>query len=244
VSGHARQDISPFDYDTIPSAYYDDVFSRGRGAQSKWHHLKFERVAQELEGFARHLDIGCGPGTLIGAYGRARNSVGVDIACSQIEHAREKYGSDRAAFYCSTVAELPVEVRDFDAVTAIEVIEHLAEEDVRLVLAGGIERLRPGGRLVVTTPNFGSAWPLIEIAVNRFGRVSYDVQHINKYRPRSLRRLLEELGLVDVHVEPILLISPFVASLSWSLADRFSRLERPLARRLGLLLLATGLKPG
>jgi hypothetical protein len=32
----------------------------------KWHHLKFRRVLEEMEGHPRHLDVGCGPGTLIG----------------------------------------------------------------------------------------------------------------------------------------------------------------------------------
>jgi len=32
--------------------------------QSKWHHLKFERVARELYGYRRVLDVGCGTGAL------------------------------------------------------------------------------------------------------------------------------------------------------------------------------------
>jgi hypothetical protein len=28
-----------FDYDSIPAGYYDLVFRRRRGMQSKWHHL-------------------------------------------------------------------------------------------------------------------------------------------------------------------------------------------------------------
>ncbi|MCW2966786.1 MAG: methyltransferase family protein, partial [Solirubrobacteraceae bacterium] len=58
----------PFDYEGIPAGYYDRVFRRRRGMQSKWHHLKFRRVARELEGHHRVLDIGCGPGTLAGNF--------------------------------------------------------------------------------------------------------------------------------------------------------------------------------
>ena len=32
---------SDFDYDTIPVGYYDNVYRRRRGIQSKWHHMKF-----------------------------------------------------------------------------------------------------------------------------------------------------------------------------------------------------------
>ena len=55
-----------FDYDQIQSGHYDEVFHRHQGIQSCWHHLKFQQVKDALGACARHLDIGCGPGTLIG----------------------------------------------------------------------------------------------------------------------------------------------------------------------------------
>ena len=41
---------APFDYSTIPPGHYDRVFRRRRGIQSKWHHLKFQRVARLVAG--------------------------------------------------------------------------------------------------------------------------------------------------------------------------------------------------
>ena len=64
-----------FDYEEIPPGYYDEAFRRGRGAQSKWHHLKFRRVAEEIAGRRRLLDVGCGPGTFIGHMATAQESV-------------------------------------------------------------------------------------------------------------------------------------------------------------------------
>lgn len=46
-------------YDAIPTGYYDAVFHRRRGVQSKWHHLKFERLRRAVAGCTDHLDIGC-----------------------------------------------------------------------------------------------------------------------------------------------------------------------------------------
>jgi hypothetical protein len=60
--------------------------------------------------------------------------------------------------------------------------------------------MRPGGKLVLTTPNFTSAWPLIERLVNRFGDVEYKFQHINKYSHARLHGLLDSLGLRDTEV--------------------------------------------
>jgi 2-polyprenyl-3-methyl-5-hydroxy-6-metoxy-1,4-benzoquinol methylase len=228
-----------FDYDSIPAGYYDLIFRRRRGVQSKWHHLKFGRVAREVAGRRRLLDLGCGPGTLIGAYDESgRISVGVDISEPQVVYARREYGSSTRTF----LEELPSD-GDFDAVTLVEVIEHLSAADVDALLSAGVERLTEGGKLVVTTPNFGSAWPVVESLVNRFGDVSYSFQHINRYTRASLTRLLERHGLEQVRVETYMLLAPFAAPLGWTLADRLTTLERlPGLRRAGLLLLGSGIK--
>jgi 2-polyprenyl-3-methyl-5-hydroxy-6-metoxy-1,4-benzoquinol methylase len=233
-----------FDYETIPRGYYDAVYRRGRGIQSKWHHLKFSRVLEELEGNQRHLDVGCGPGTLIGLLDERFSSTGIDISVTEIDYARCQYASESKRFFAVPAHALPDECRECDVATVVEVVEHLAPAELDNVLQATIGRLRPGGKLVVTTPNFRSAWPLVEMLVNRFGEVHYGAQHINRFTPRRLRQLLQDLGLKDVRVRPYLAFAPFAAPLGWRLADRLARVERgPLERVTGLLLLATGTKP-
>jgi 2-polyprenyl-3-methyl-5-hydroxy-6-metoxy-1,4-benzoquinol methylase len=235
----------PFDYESIPVGYYDEVFRRGRGIQSKWHHLKFERVAQQLEGHRRLLDVGCGPGTMIGYLGARHDSVGADLSTRQIEYARVTYGPAGGRFYAATPAGLPSDEGPFDAVTLVELIEHLDPLVVDATISEALERLRPGGKLVITTPNFHSAWPAVEAVLNHFGEVTYDFQHINKFGPARLGRLLRSHGLEQVHVEPFLFLAPFAASLGWRVADRVARLERgAIERRLGMLLMGSAVKPG
>jgi len=232
-----------FDYQTIPGGYYDVVYRRRRGIQSKWHHLKFRRVVEEMQGHPRHLDVGCGPGTLIGLLDDRFVSTGIDISTSEIAHARREYESDSKRFFAVSARGLSDDCRDYDVATVVEVLEHLTPADVDDMLRATIERLRPGGKLVVTTPNFRSAWPLVEMLVNRFGEVKYTAQHINKFKPRLLRELLEDLGLNDVRVQSFIALAPFAAALGWRLPDMLARLERgPLERATGLLLLGTGIK--
>jgi 2-polyprenyl-3-methyl-5-hydroxy-6-metoxy-1,4-benzoquinol methylase len=234
----------PFDYESIPVGYYDEVFARGRGIQSKWHHLKFARVARELEGLTRVLDVGCGPGTMASILHGAHDYVGADLSTRQIEYARATYGYTGARFYASTPARLPAYEGPFDAVALVELIEHLEPHMVDQTIAEALERLRPGGKLVLTTPNFRSAWPLVEAAINRLGEVTYDFQHINKFHRKRLVGLLDSCGLVETRAEPYLFMAPFAASLDWRLADKVARLERGLVdRHLGMLLLGTGTKP-
>jgi 2-polyprenyl-3-methyl-5-hydroxy-6-metoxy-1,4-benzoquinol methylase len=235
----------PFDYESIPVGYYDEVFRRERGTQSKWHHLKFRRVARELEGRRHVLDVGCGPGTMLGSLGGKHESVGTDLSTRQIEYARTTYGSDTTRFYASSPAQLPPEEGPFDAVTLVELIEHLDPVVVEATIDESLELLRPGGKLILTTPNFRSAWPIIEAVINRVSDVTYDFQHINKFHRERLADLLRGHGLTDVRVEPYLFVAPFAAGLGWRLADRVARLEQgPIERTLGMLLLGTGIKPG
>jgi SAM-dependent methyltransferase len=235
----------PFDYESIPAGYYDDVFRRGRGMQSKWHHLKFARVARELEGCRRVLDVGCGPGTLAGNFGGGHDWVGTDLSARQIDYARRTYGDRGPRFYNESPADVPPDEGPFDAVTMVELIEHLDPLLVDETISEALERLRPGGRLILTTPNFRSAWPLMEAAINRFGDVSYAFQHINKFNSARLVELLASHGLEQPRAEPYLCLAPFAAGVGWRFADRVAGLERgSLEKRLGLLLLGSAVKPG
>jgi SAM-dependent methyltransferase len=243
ASTNHGEPLEPFDYESIPAGYYDEVFSRRRGVQSKWHHLKFQRVASELEGYAQVLDVGCGPGTLAGNFGAGHDWAGTDLSTRQIEYAQRTYGATGARFYRRTPATVPADEGPFDAVTMVELIEHLAPAEADETIAQALERLRPGGKLVITTPNFRSVWPLLEAGVNRFGDVSYGFQHINRYNPGRLVRLLERHGLDTPKAEQFLFLAPFAAALGWRAADHIAQLERGIEGRLGMLLLGSGHKP-
>jgi 2-polyprenyl-3-methyl-5-hydroxy-6-metoxy-1,4-benzoquinol methylase len=231
----------PFDYTTIPPGHYDRVYRRRRGIQSKWHHLKFQRVAQQIGERRRVLDIGCGPGTLLGALGDGHECIGVDITEPQIEYANRVYAEP--TFYACALEDLP-ELEPFDAITAVELIEHLPTEMAKSTLRDAVRRLHPGGKLILTTPDYGSAWPLVESIVDRVGDVEYYVQHINKFTPSTLQALLEDMGLLEVQVSKYLFAAPFAALFGWRFADLVARAEAGrLENRFGLIMLGTAIKP-
>ena len=231
-----------FDYDAIPIGYYDSVYRRESGVQSKWHHLKFAAFRRAMTGLRDHLDIGCGPGTFIATLDGATRSRGIDIARPQIDYAQEHYAGPGREFQVAGDPPLPYDEGSFDAVTVIELIEHLPEAQNRALLAEALRVLRPHGKLLVSTPNYAGCWPLIEALVNRLGPTSYEEQHITHYTRARLQRLLNEAGAAEISVRPYMGFAAFTAPFGWRVADLVAGLEAPVERLYGLLLFAEARK--
>ena len=231
-----------YSYESIPAGYYDQVFTSRGGAQSKWHHQKFERILQELAGSTAHLDFGCGPGTLVGLLPEQTMAVGVDIAAPQIEYARQHYPFK--SFLTIEPGPLPFPDSSFATVSCIEVVEHLPwETDVNTL--GELYRvLEPGGKLVLTTPNYRSGWPVLEWCVNRVARVTYQDQHICKFSAAKLATLLQRTGFSDLMIRPFIFFAPFLAVVHWNLSNYFQRLDDLVSALpgFGFSLLACGRK--
>ncbi len=112
------------------------------------------RYALALE-FARQcdvLDVACGEG-----YGTAflakvsRSVIGVDCDTPTILHASAKYRARNLRFAAGRAEELPLPASSIDLVVSFETLEHLEDQDSML---REIKRvLRPGGRLLISTPN-------------------------------------------------------------------------------------------
>lgn len=213
-----------YDYDKdIPAGFYDEIHLRRAGVRFFWHDLKFRAVARRLDGVGKLLDVGCGPGTFIGNYLDGIDCLGIDFSRPQIDYANRRYGTGRHRFSTQEIASLD---ERFDAITMIELIEHLPPADARRLLAEAHDLLSPKGRLVVTTPNYRSLWPLIEWGVNRASRVSYEQQHINKYDRPRLEAELARAGYRDVMVGTAVGLAPFAAVLGRRPAQWLDAVER------------------
>lgn len=116
------------------------------------HHARY-RWAAPLVGGRTVLDAGCGVGwgsALLAQ--RAADVTGVDRSNLAIDEARRRHG-DVAQFQLGDLCRLPFEDATFDAVVSFEAIEHVA--DTELALDEMRRVLRPGGLLLISSPNRG-----------------------------------------------------------------------------------------
>jgi 2-polyprenyl-3-methyl-5-hydroxy-6-metoxy-1,4-benzoquinol methylase len=95
------------------------------------------------------LEVGCGDGYFIGALGeQVKERVGADFSAKAIGFARAFHPDVR--FHVGDVVELE---QQFDVVAAIEVLEHIPDEQVADFLRVLFNRTRPGGHVVICVPS-------------------------------------------------------------------------------------------
>lgn len=95
---------------------------------------------------------------------------------------------DNVEFLQSVVPPLPFAAESFDCVITFQVIEHI-RRDVELVRE--IHRvLRPGGRLILTTPNAPAS-------------LTRNPWHVREYTAAELGRLLADGGFATVEIEGV-----------------------------------------
>lgn len=173
--------------------------------------LKFLRQ----EGARRVLDLGCGNGTFTAHIVQAGfDVVGADASASGIRIASGLLPA--AEFFEHSIEQpLPPQLNgQFDAVTAVEVIEHLPIPGA--LCARAREALRPGGHLIVTTPYHGYLKNLALAVAGRLDRHWEPLQdggHIKFFSRPTLTDLLRREGFDVTGYARVGRIPPFAKSM-------------------------------
>lgn len=130
-----------------------DVLSRLRKAE------KIQRILQDYQCKYRHqdtlgkcLDIGCGPGIIIGSLAQACDEViGIDLDEYAVRYGQQRNEKVNLIFMVGDVGHLPLPDATFDTVICAQVYEHVVDP-YRLV--SEIWRvLKPGGICFFSGPN-------------------------------------------------------------------------------------------
>jgi ubiquinone/menaquinone biosynthesis C-methylase UbiE len=144
-------------------------------------------VTDLVAGEGPTLDVGCGSSRIIGAL--APGSVAVDVLLRKLRYAR-RFG--RPLVHASGFA-LPFADASFSCVLCSQVIEHVPKESP--ILAELVRVLKPGGRLVLGTPDYANwEWVVTEKLYGFFAPGAYADEHIAHYTREELVARFEALG--------------------------------------------------
>jgi 2-polyprenyl-3-methyl-5-hydroxy-6-metoxy-1,4-benzoquinol methylase len=143
----------------------------------------------------RMLDIGCSTGDWSAHWqSQGWQCAGIDIDRAHVEIASHR-GID--ARYCDLNRDpLPFEDQSFDLIFAGEVIEHLVDTDAFLQ---ELHRcLRPGGSVLITTPNLASFENRLRLVLGIYPIwLNYNLAgsgHVRAYTPGILKKQLRDHG--------------------------------------------------
>ena len=149
------------------------------------------------------LDVGCGAGLLAEPLARLGATVtGLDAAPELIAVARE-HAAGQGLDIDYRAGELEGLEGQFDLVTCMEVIEHVA--DPAAFVRALARHLTPGGLLIMSTPNATGMSKLMMITIGEgFGRIPKGTHDFDKFiTPERMKGLLADASLKCLDVEGI-----------------------------------------
>lgn len=141
------------------------------------------------------LDVGCATGYFGSILKHQDNQVtGIDISSSAITIAKKVL--DQA--FCINLETKKIPGRErFDLIICSEVIEHLF--DPQAVIKKLLTRLKPKGRLIITTPNISFWRNRLTFLLGHFAYTNqgmFDESHIHFFNYPTLKQLLKDCGLI------------------------------------------------
>ncbi|MEM8530593.1 MAG: class I SAM-dependent methyltransferase [Chloroflexota bacterium] len=179
--------LYPEDYEPFWEPIETDPHPIRRWFRKRHFNYRRRIVYQAQPAGGTLLDIGCATGGFVKETCRNPNwqGAGVDINTRALQIARQQ----GVAALCNDTNLLGFPSESFDVVTLWEVIEHLPDPRQTLIEIHRV--LKPGGRLILSTPN-GASWPAH--LLHKYW-CSWEVpRHLQVFTPTTLAHLFQETG--------------------------------------------------
>ena len=90
--------------------------------------------------------------------------------------------------------------------------------------------LKKEGTICLSTPNYFSLWPVLELILNQMSPVDYKHEHINKFTKSRIKQSMNRNGFQIVELNSFMLISPFLAFISFKFAKSMIILDNFLTK--------------
>lgn len=136
------------------------------------------------------LEVACGGGRLLNALSRwgYQEVEGVDLSPEQVALSRKAISPERV-HHANVLDFLEGKVEAYDLILGLDIIEHLSKDECIRFLDACCAALRPGGRLVLQTPNADGPWGM----ASRYN----DLTHEIAFNPNLLKRLMKLSGFAS-----------------------------------------------
>jgi methionine biosynthesis protein MetW len=186
---------------------YEEYWRR-RESYTEQHHEEsspneiIETVDLILRKGLRVLDIGCGNGSLFKiAEAKFHEVHGCDISLTALQGAKTT-GMRTICLDLNTTIPLPYQNESFDAITCLEVLEHILDP---FHLLNDLHRvLRPKGQVLLTTPNiryFRNLYKLIfrgKFPHTTTDRFVWGGGHVHYFTRTDLAFLIQKAGFENI----------------------------------------------
>jgi len=217
----------------LAALYQEEYFAAGSPDSSGAQHVQHRemklatarlrlRLLEDFRAKGRLVDVGCGGGFLVQAAGATGwSALGLEPSTAT---ARRAAREQHVRIVAGRLEEAPFRAARFDAVTMLDVLEHVLSPRVFLIRARQL--LVPGGVLLVETPNM-VGW-VTGFMGSRHPHVR-PLEHLTYFTPPTLRFLLEQTGYVVRHLAesaPKVLTLDYVLSLTPSTNPLLTRVAR------------------
>lgn len=163
---------------------YDDKLAQARENERR---LGLLRRAGVPHG-ARVLDAGCATGDFLAAAGQYFDMWGLDVSAFATDVARQQNPQFAHQIFTGFVEDQRFPPSFFDAIVMWDVIEHIW--DPKAVLQRLVEHLKPGGVLILSTPDIGAL--TASLMRSRWAFMT-PPEHLGFFSEPSLQFLLERL---------------------------------------------------
>lgn len=147
------------------------------------------------------VDYACGNGLLLKeVHDKVRSYNGVDFSEKFIEAANKnklKLKAKNARYHCMDIIEFSkVNECKFDFAFTLDFSEHIYDDDFLAIYSAIRESLKPGGRLVLHTPNLDFFLELLKVA----GVMRQFPEHVSVRSEKQYRKLLGSCGYQNITV--------------------------------------------
>ena len=140
------------------------------------------------------LEVGCGDGDFLLQAARRNFSVeGIDYSAHSCAKAQAKLGA-AARIHRGEISLLSDRRESYDLCVACDVIEHVRQPALFLETVHGL--LRPGGRVLLVTPDLDS----LAAKLMRSRWLEFKAEHMYYYTPGTLRRQLAQADFTDIQL--------------------------------------------